>query len=661
MIFRDGQPLEAPHYNMLTVEKMAKISEMLNIGGMNLFKEPRLRYLINSPLALVAAGKFTPDIGDSGSVLGALVGQDPDVYQIGYKMYKDPAYLIWLAAIDKVGGHTFSGFESLFREVLPEVAPLPHHRAVPVQPSRLLAGYGLGILNNRRDVTALSFNYGFKGTHFHWDFLNFELFANGQKMMPDLGYPDAMNEYVKEVYTWSFNTVGHNAVVVDSKRQLENLPGVLHDFSSGTFARSMDASSPAYPQTTAYRRNMIMVDADSSQSYVVDFFRVSGGSQHDYSLHGPPGEVSLSGSKWSDKQPGTLAGKDVEFGQIYDDSRMGVQDYAGSYWNYKGSGYQYLFNVQKLESGKGIVQYKHLLADSARLKIHILPAGTQEIILADAYDKPRAKTNVLKYVIARRQATGTQPLQSTFVGVMEPYSVNSYIQNTTLLKLENGSGAAVEVIRNGATDVVISDTSNTVKMIVGRGIETDANAAVVTFDSKGNVGRVYFSDGTYLKVKGKDYRAEKLKGTVAAIDLVTQAVKVKYAGRKLNDKLKGSAVHFTNVYRTTVHPLESIEIKNNELIMKMQDDLLVGKVHITEVHPDSITTDTNLPFAPLYSGTTILDSQFKVLGILKSIHENKLLPAGALSTTPEKGKDVWLSDIGVGDQVTVKSSFSWER
>jgi hypothetical protein len=67
------------------------------------------------------------------------------------------------------------------------------------------------------------------------------------------------------------------------------------------------------------------------------------------------------------------------------------------------------------------------------------------------------------------------------------------------------------------------------------------------------------------------------------------------------------------------------------------------------------------PFAPLYSGTTILDNNFEVIGILKSIQENKLLPAGSMTALPENGKDIWLSDIGVGDQVMIKSSFSWER
>ncbi|SEJ03146.1 Heparinase II/III-like protein [Dyadobacter sp. SG02] len=324
MIFRDGQPLEAPDYNLLTVQKITRFTDMLRTGGTDLFGEPRLRALINSPLEMVVTGKITPGIGDSGSVLGTLVGQDPDVYQVGYGSYPDPRYLTWLGAVGKTGERSFSTFESLFRDVLPDLRPLPNGRALAARPSHLLAGYGMGFLNNRSDAVALTFNYGFKGTHYHWDFLNFELFANGQKMIPDLGYPDAMNEYVKEVYTWSFNSVAHNTVVVDAQRQVNNVPGRLHDFAGGKFARSMDASSATYPQTTAYRRNLTMVDVDSSRSYVVDFFRVAGGRQHDYALHGPPGKLAAAG-RWSEKQPGTLAGPEVAFGDIYDDAKMGTR------------------------------------------------------------------------------------------------------------------------------------------------------------------------------------------------------------------------------------------------------------------------------------------------------------------------------------------------
>lgn len=657
MIFRDGQPLESPDYNLLTVRKITRFADMLRTGGTDLFGEPRLRALINSPLEMVATGKITPGIGDSGSVLGALVGQDPDVYQVGYGTYRDPRYLAWLAAIGKVGAHSFSTFESLFHDALPDLRPLPDGRAMAARPSHLLAGYGMGMLNNRSDAVALTFNYGFKGTHYHWDFLNFELFANGQKMIPDLGYPDAMNEYVKEVYTWSFNSVAHNTVVVDAQRQVNNVPGRLHDFADGKFARSMDASSATYPQTTTYRRNLIMVDVDAMSSYVVDFFRVAGGTRHDYALHGPPGRLATEG-KWGEKQPGTLAGADVAFGEIYDDPKMGAKGYKGGYWNYRGSGYQYLFNVQKLNGDRTALVYTHFSDENAKVKIHILPQHGQEILMADAWNKPRAKNYLLKYLITRCKSVGDNPLKSTFVGVMEPFRGNRPLINA-VRKLPVKHGAAIEVVRQNATDVVISDTTDRVKIIAG--VETDAHVAVVRFSRGGAPERVFFSDGSYLKVKGRTFRAHATSGIVTNVDVKNRRISVALEGGTAENIEAGMIAHFTNGLRKTEHPIKSATIAGNILTLETEDDLLVGKVHTVRNSADSLVTDTNLPFAPLYAGATILDDRFEPIGTLRAVSDNALKPEGKLGSIPADGADVWISNIGVGDRVRIKARFDWER
>ncbi|MGG7664690.1 heparinase II/III domain-containing protein [Dyadobacter sp. BHUBP1] len=657
MIFRDGQPLESPDYNLLTVQKITRFADMLRTGGTDLFAEPRLRALINSPLEMAATGKITPGIGDSGSVLGTLVGQDSDVYQVGYGAYRDPRYLTWLAAVGKVGPQSFSTFESLFRKALPEVRSLPAGRALPARPSHLLAGYGMGMLNNRADAVALTFNYGFKGTHYHWDFLNFELFANGQKMMPDLGYPDAMNEYVKEVYTWSFNTVAHNTVVVDAQRQSRNVPGKLHDFADGRFARSMDASSATYPQTTTYRRNMVMVDVDSAQSYVVDFFRVAGGRQHDYALHGPPGPLMADG-KWGEKQPGTLAGGEVEFGDVYDDAKMGARGYQGSYWNYKGSGYQYLFNVQKLNGDRTALTYSHISDKNAKLKIHILPQSGQEIRVADAWNKPRAKNYLLKYVITRRKSVGDEPLKSTFIGVMEPFAGNQPLIKA-LRKLPVRHGAAVEVKRQNATDVVISDTTNKIKTIAG--IETDAHVAVVRFDPGGAPERVFFSDGSYLKVGGRTFRTHAITGIVTAVDVKDRRISIALEGSTHGNIEPGRVAHFTNALRQTEHPIQTASIAGDTLTLETTDDLLIGKVHTVRNSADSLLTNTNLPFAPLYVGATLLNDRFEPIGILGTVSGNALKPVGKTGPVPADGADIWISNVGVGDRLQIKARFDWER
>lgn len=659
-VFRDGLAYESPDYNLTWVNELTNLAETLKKGGTDLFLDKRFKMLLDGPLAIVATGLYSPDWGDSGHTLGRIGGRNADAYQVGYAAYKDRQYLTWLASNNQTGGNTFSTFPSLFREVLPATQPLTEGRSVPPMPSRLFAGYGNGILSNPMDKTALSLTYGMHVSHYHWDFLNFELFANGQKMMPDLGYPDAMNAYVSEVYTWSTNTAPHNTVVVDAQKQQRNMPGVVHDFSQGSFARSMDASSPAYRDASQYRRNMIMVDVPGDQSYVVDFFHVTGGKQHDYLLHGPPGTVEGIQGNWGTIQPGTLAGPTVQPGVLYDDEKLGKKGYDGGYGSYRGSGYQHLYNVQQLKDAHPILQYQHVSDKDALLRIHLQDQNQQEVFMADAYDKPRAKSHVLKYLIARKKAEEGAELKSSFVSVLEPFKSKSFILSTQKLALDSGEGQVVEVVRDGATEVVINDTLNSVKKLKQYQIETDANSVVLTFDSNKKLVRLFFSNGTYLRHKGKLIKLESTTGRVTSVSIPNSEVKVQLEKSSRNGKsiISGETAYFTNSFRTAVHPLTTKTLTGNTLTLKTKDDLLVGKLRIETADNLSAKTSTNLPFELLYNGVTVLDQNYNPLALVEKISKRQL----TLSTNNglKSGSDVWLSNLGVGDKVMIKNCISWE-
>src|SRR5205085_177436 len=104
--------------------------------------------------------------------------------------------------------------------------------------------------------------------------------------------------------------------------------------------------------------------------YFIDFFTVVGGKQHDYSLHGRPGDFEMIGGTWSEPEPGTLAGTDVELGEIYDDPVMGAKDprYRGPYGSYHGSGFQHLFNVRR-GNGDWVGQWQFDEYNRLRLRV----------------------------------------------------------------------------------------------------------------------------------------------------------------------------------------------------------------------------------------------------------------------------------------------------
>ena len=188
--------------------------------------------------------------------------------------------------------------------------------------SRQLLHTWLGhvVLGRGRGDHQVQAHLHFSGTygHDHKDNLNFFLWAKGEELLSEtdykvLGYRD-----------WNGSTAAHNTVVVDEQDQLtrstapqrefteiDEVPGIedfwfartrqrhgtcltdgmlrlLVDDCPGVQAVEADGHR-AYPSELVrrYRRTIVTVDVDDADVYVVDIFRVGGGSVHDWMLHGP--------------------------------------------------------------------------------------------------------------------------------------------------------------------------------------------------------------------------------------------------------------------------------------------------------------------------------------------------------------------------------------
>ncbi|MCF6285293.1 MAG: heparinase II/III family protein [Candidatus Hydrogenedentes bacterium] len=226
LVYRDGVPYEtSPGYNFSWVANLTTIAEALHRANYDVYAIPKMHRLYDGVLDIVNIGEFTPSLGDSGSVYGGLVGRDPFVYQNALRAYDIPRYRNHLQSFGATGEKGIRRFESLFHPIIDTTAITS-----TMVKSRLLDGYGMAILNNPSNTVSLSLYYGYKGGHGHSDRLHFEFFANGEPMMPDLGYPDFMNAYVPGIFTWSKNTIGHNTVTVDATRQPANRAGVVNLF-----------------------------------------------------------------------------------------------------------------------------------------------------------------------------------------------------------------------------------------------------------------------------------------------------------------------------------------------------------------------------------------------------------------------------------------------
>jgi hypothetical protein len=317
--WREGLGAESsPGYASGWCSSFYEVAALLPRLGEDIWSNPKLKKMADIGLDYTVAGKFCPDIGDCGSCLGTgRIGWSASLQGPAFMHYQDPRHARMLT---QMGATNKSLLDEAFldEEQVKEAAAKP---GADIQwRSRNLGGYGLSILERGAEPNqrALTLYYGdANGGHGHYDRLNVELFAFGRPMMPDDGYPTPFRR--PDFYEWRrCDTSRHYLVQVDEQPHDNLFAGRLNTFATAPELQVVDAAAErAYEgKASLYRRTAALVDISAEASYLVDIFRVRGGSQHDWCFHGPPfPEFKVAGGTLGPVQEkGTLAGEGVPYG-----------------------------------------------------------------------------------------------------------------------------------------------------------------------------------------------------------------------------------------------------------------------------------------------------------------------------------------------------------
>jgi hypothetical protein len=372
-----------------------------------------------------------------------------------------------------------------------------------------------GAKNTLRDLWMF---YGRQAHHGHGDVLNIGLHAFGLDLAPDLGYPNQSDDKDMHRAQWVVNTISHNTVVVDKRKQETTLWATdAQHFDDSDLVKLIDVEAPkAYPHTTLYKRTTAMIKADDENSYAVDLFRVKGGNDHYFSFHSADAAVTTEGLNTAPQETGTYAGPTVNFG-------VRADDVDG--WGYKGSGFHYLKNVERdlLPANKFSVDWNvkdtwnvYGKGSGAPTDVHMrltMLGQTSDIALADG-EPPQTKAGnpkLLRYLIAHRSGSN---LDSLFTSVIEPYKGQRFISSIKQLKvkyngqyMDDNQVRAVRVkLTNGRTDYVVSALDPNKTYVIEK--SDNGTSLDNTLDFKGffgvyseeEDGRVqsYVHDGSYI-------------------------------------------------------------------------------------------------------------------------------------------------------------------
>jgi hypothetical protein len=464
----DGMGDESsPSYNGIWRNQFRHVSDILEVYPRytrhSITGIPKYKKMWEAPVRLICLDTYIPNIGDCGKTgyphRGGITADDM-VY--AYRTFEDPKFARMAVFLNSGSAEGLRGgiFDAEPEEIGAEISKHGPY----VQKTDNMPGYGLAILRSGSGVNAraLTLYYGRNIGHGHKDTLNIELFGHGVDLMPDLGYPEHATVWPSR-YEWSSNTISHNTVVVDGVKQSESLRGTANFVveGDGVSVAEVFADKP-YPQTSLYQRTIAMIDISDRDFYIVDIFRVRGGTTHLNSLHGPEGEIELEGLSLIVQPGGTLAGEDVELG-----ADIGLSD---NYWA-RATGFQYLYDIRRDPYAVDQPAVTWNVADTwgvikeprdLRLRVNLVsPKG--EVILAHG-DPPRNKVGNprrLTYLLTRRDAT-----ESTFVSVIEPYSGARTI--SSIERNDDGDTVVITVkLASGRIDTIISALEPIEKKIGG--------------------------------------------------------------------------------------------------------------------------------------------------------------------------------------------------
>ncbi|CAN7158724.1 carbohydrate binding domain-containing protein [Paenibacillus sp. LjRoot153] len=512
--------------------------------------------------------KFTEESGsvqleaDSSGETATFVFDVPatDDYDLDLLAVKAPSYGVYRISIDgqqvkdmDFYGSNLNQYETLIRMNLTQGA---HHISFQgIGKQALASGFKMGVrvLNLlNADARALRdarvdeestlrdtwMFFGRNSSHGHRDTLNIGVHGFGLDLSPDLGYPEYADNVDMHRAQWVVNTISHNTVNVDARKQKENLWAAdPKHFDQTDLVKLIDVESPdVYTQTSLYKRTTAMIKADDVNSYTVDLFRVKGGNDHYFSFHGAEGTVTTEGISLTAQPTGTYAGANVPYGQRVDDIDGPL---------YMGSGFHYLKNVERDTSPTNKFSIDWNVKDTwnvygqgagAPTDVHLrltMMGNVNDVALADGVpptNKPGNPAN-LRYMIAHRSGSN---LDSLFTSIIEPYKGQRFISSITPLTVKlNGQIASDSEVRavgvtlqNGRTDYIVSSLDPSKAYTVDLPDQSYALAfkgffGVYSVQDDGHV-TTYLHDGSYIGKNGEVQQVQVSAVTGVVVDFTQE-------------------------------------------------------------------------------------------------------------------------------------------
>lgn len=480
-------------------------------------RHPRLHDMYRFHLDTLCLDQYYPRTGDTGSFAERTSGYvgvhftknpgiNPSSFTFLWDMYEatgnvDFVRLLYRANGGRVDGLPFdlfapapAGFQTGVAEVIGE-----HGADIEVR-SVNKTDWCLAILRSGKGAHARAawLDYDSGERHGHADAMTIGLFAKGLDLLPDFGYPPVQyGGWSAPRAVWYTRTAAHNTVTVDGANTRAG-KGKTTLWFDGTKFKAVRASGPHLVGAQQYERTLVLADISETDSYLVDVFRVIGGTEHTRFLHGHFGRLSAHGLPLAPE-------KETRFGELM---RSSVQD----------------TNTSAPWSADWVVEDKlKYLHPSAQLRLRHTELTRGAVVeSAETWVSVggfggTAEAWIPSILVTRRAQK--PPLSSAFVAVLEPFEGKSNIDSIRRVSVTDADGRArpdddvgLEIqLANGQRDLVIvanserrtaldRDAAGDRLLVLGeQGVQFDGELCVMRFDSAGKPLNVLFCRGNSLR------------------------------------------------------------------------------------------------------------------------------------------------------------------
>ena len=675
LVGRDGCATESPKYNNIWVRNLARMAPLLQLNGVDVTQLPRFKKLYEWEPRIVCAGEFTPALGDTGNITHRHKLFEYRNYLFAYKAYKEPRYARILLEMEpgRADRDIFDGVVG--DEELARVAATAGSIGYGCEH---LADYGLAILQNgdERDPTAVSLFYGQPHTHAHRDMLQLDIYAQGAALIPDFGLPETTNSMDPRRGGFFFHTIAHNTVMVDEQKQKGSGHNECIAYDPGPVCQYMEARGEgAYDQCEEYRRAVALIGTAEGHSYAVDIFRVEGGRQHDWLVHGTQADFSSNLPLSQAQTEGTLAGPDVAYGYFYDDEALrDAPEGSVNYFRYKGSSFQYLYNVQEAALEPAAWARWDVIPDEqptapagitanegAFIRAHLVGAD-ERILVCDGKPQQNYSGAVesVKFLLRRRSG---DHLSSAFTTVFEPGAHAGFISSVERLETAPEQLVALKIrLQSGAIHYYFNSPVPHPEYPIADGIRFAGQVGHLQLDRAGTITGAYVYNGALGRGDFELSASGPLKRTIGECD---------YAGNRitLNEPIAAeSAIRGrtlllnTGPYRTT---FVAEDVEAPATVYLGDEFPAAGRLVVKGVKPERREIETPTLVSRARPGMFLVDEAFRpVARLAPGTDARKLILDRDLEPGSLAGGEgvvrAWIMPYGPGTEVLIPASSRYE-